>query len=496
LSISEIFLLLILSVFILSITINIPNGFYLIFISLKGRSLIKKETQLKANKSIEIEKYQSISMLLTVLNEESQISELLDNMLMLEYPGDLEILLLDDGSTDETLNIAKTFATKFQDKSNIKFQIINKNAVDSLPSRGKFENLNRGLQIAKGTIIGILDSDARLEKDALTQVVKGFALSNDEVVGIQIPWIHRNRNESWLTKTFVTGIEIHQQIMQRGRLALDVMIPTYGSGEFWLASSLKSVKGWNDVITEDIELSYRIQLKKEKVNLTFQTYSNQLAPSSLSAFVQQQSRWAAGFFQTFKRLGPNILLGGISKRGKLDSILYMIFYGLPAITYINFLCFCLIAILYDFQPLLNISLIFGLIIFLIIGLIGSIILQALIFKQQFEKSFFKSLFWSAWLSLTGLALAPFFFKAMIDGFFRKKLEFKVTPKAQNIRNDRRRFLPRSIKLTSVFVFHVFFISLLLFHAFSVFNLSTEFLSIASYLGTLISINILFTFLSF
>jgi cellulose synthase/poly-beta-1,6-N-acetylglucosamine synthase-like glycosyltransferase len=458
--------------------------------------MIKEEMHSKENKLIEIEKYESISMLLPVLNEESQISELLGNMLMLEYPGDLEILLLDDGSTDETLNIAKTFETKFQEKSDIKFHIVIKSAVDSLPSRGKFENLNRGLQIAKGNLIGIIDSDARLEKDALTLVAKSFALSNDEVVGIQIPWIHRNRNESWLTKTFVTGIEIHQQIMQRGRSTMDVMIPTYGSGEFWLASSLKSVKGWNNVITEDIELSYRIQLQKEEINLSFQTYSNQLAPSSLPAFVQQQSRWAAGFFQTFKRLGPNIIRGDISKKAKLDSILLMIFYGLPAITYINFLCFCLIGFFYDFKPLLELQLIFGLVVLLIIGLTGSIILQALIFKQQFEKSFFKSLFWSAWLSLTGLALAPFFLKAMIDGFFRKKLEFKVTPKKQNISNNRMRFLPRSIKLTSVFVFHVVFISLLLFHAFSIFNLSTEFLSIASYLGSLISINILFTFLSF
>ena len=119
------------------------------------------------------------------------------------------------------------------------------------------------------------------------------------------------------------------------------------------------------------------------------------------------------------------------------------------------------AIFFDFDPLLDIPLIFVLIVLLLTGLTGSIILQAFIFKQQLNKSFIKSLFWSIWLSLTGLALAPFFFKAMVDGFLRKKLEFKVTPKTPNIKFSRRRFLPKSIKITSVFVFHAIFISLLL-----------------------------------
>ncbi|OLS20920.1 MAG: Beta-monoglucosyldiacylglycerol synthase [Candidatus Heimdallarchaeota archaeon LC_3] len=496
--ISDVLLFLILSIFLLSIIINIPNGFYLIYISLKGKEAIKTRAHINLKKMELTSEFPSLSLLLPVLNEESQIIDLLDNMYSLEYPGELEILLLDDGSTDNTLKMSKPYEKEFRERKTTEFRIIERS--NSQESKGKFENLNRGLLVSKGHIIGIIDADARLEKDSLIKVTEAFVSSNENVVGIQIPWNHRNKGDSWLTKTFVTGIEIHQRIMQQGRSMIDVMIPTYGSGEFWLSSTLKSVKGWNNVITEDIELSYRIQLQNKKVRLSFDTYSDQLAPNSLPGFVQQQSRWASGFFQTFKRLGPSILTGNISRKSKLDSLLLMQFYGLPAITYINFLCFSFLLLIStsEFQPLFwpEITIIIGISISLLLsGLLSSIILQAFIFKQYLNGSFTSTLFWSTWLSLTGLALAPFFFKAMIDGLSPRKLKFKVTPKKNIAKTGFKRLFPSSYKLTFVFLFHIIFISFLLFHAYSILELSL-FLSILSYLLILLTINIIFGILSF
>ena len=497
--ISDILLFFILSIFLLSIIINIPNGFYLIYLSLKGRKAIITKAHFNLQKTKPNSEFPSFSLLLPVLNEESQIKGLLDNMYNLEYSGSLEILLLDDGSTDKTLKISKTYEEIFKKRNSSKFRIVERSNTFQ-ESKGKFENLNRGLKSASGFIIGIIDADARLEKDSIIKVAEAFLTSDENVVGIQIPWNHRNKGDSWLTKTFVTGIEIHQRIMQQGRSLINAMIPTYGSGEFWLSSTLKSVKGWNDVITEDIELSYRIQLQNKKVNLSFDTYSNQLAPTSLSGFVQQQSRWASGFFQTFRRLGPSILTGNIPRKSKLDSLLLMQFYGLPAITYINFLCFSVLLLIStpEFKPLFwpEISVIIGISVTLLLsGLLCSILLQAFIFKKYLNNSFSVTLFWSTWLSLTGLALAPFFFKAMLEGLSPRKLKFKVTPKENNTKKGLKRFLPSSIILTLVFVLHIIFICILLFHAYSILELSM-FLSILSYLLILLAINVIFGVLSF
>ncbi|MFW9929559.1 MAG: glycosyltransferase [Candidatus Thorarchaeota archaeon] len=438
----------------------------------------------------------SFSLLLPVLNEESQIIGLLENMCNLIYNGNVEILLLDDGSSDSTLEKAMNFQKKLPQDSNRKLKIIQK-PNPNLPSKGKFENLNRGLENSNGEIIGIFDADARLEEDSLTKVAFEFSNSTEHVVGIQIPWKHRNKDESWLTKVFVTGIDIHQQIMQKGRSEIGVMIPTYGSGEFWKKSALQLVEGWNDVITEDIELSYRIQLLDKKVKLIFSTYSNQLAPNTLSNFIQQQERWAAGFFQTFKRLGPKILTSEISKKGKLDSILLMLFYGLPAITYINFLLFCVLGLLYNYDPLLQreISfLVLTCVLLLGFGLVGSIFIQGIIFYQKRNDSIIKSLFWSIWLSLTGLVLAPFFFKAMINGLIKKKLTFHRTPKNSSYNGSRISFSNFSLKTTSVFMIHIVFIVGMLIYTYSILPF-IMFVSISGYLFSLLLLNVIFIFIS-
>ena len=246
--------------------LTIPNGWYIIFLSLKSRSFYRsKKTSLII---IEENNWPKITLLLPVLNESAVIWELLENIIRLEYNGNLEILILDDGSTDQTVAIAKDFLSKNKFPTKMDVQIIEKKnlLLSSLSSssRGKFENLNRSLVIASGEIIGILDADAKLEKSALNKVVSEFR-ANRDIVGLQIPWIHRNKNESWLSKTFVTGVDIHQQILQPGRAQANFMLPTYGSGEFWKIKAIKSINGWQNVITEDIDLSYRIQLTGGKI---------------------------------------------------------------------------------------------------------------------------------------------------------------------------------------------------------------------------------------
>ena len=495
----QIIQLVLLLIFLCSLILAIPNGWYIIFLSLKSRQYFKSR---KATPSpIEKDKWPKITLLLPVLNESAVIWELLENVSTLEYNGELQVLLLDDGSTDQTINIAKSFLAKKSLPKKITLQIIEKSKVDTLStnriSRGKFENLNRSLAIASGEILGILDADAKLEKTALNEIVSNFN-SDRNIVGVQVPWKHRNKNEFWLSKTFVAGIDIHQQILQPGRAQLDVMLPTYGSGEFWKIETIRAMKGWQNVITEDIDLSYRIQLTGKKVKLIFSTWIDQLTPRSFESFTRQQTRWAAGFTQTFKKLYTNIVHSPVSKKAKIDSVFSLLFYTLPAILYVNFLSFAFLGLIYNFDPLFTqtISLVVLTIIsILTLGWLGSVFIEALFLITRCKYSWIAGLFWTGWLGVTGIAMGPIFFKAIIEGLTKKSLKFNVTAKQKNKKVGIRKILPQSLPLFILFIGHACLVLIILVYALYILPF-IFFASISSYLLALFSIYFIFGWLSY
>ena len=241
-----------------------------------------------------------VTIQLPLYNESLVAARLIDACARLDYPREkIEIQVLDD-STDETVEIVSRKVEEWRGK-HIDIQHIRR-----LDRQGyKAGALQHGLAFARGDFILIFDADFLPDADYLRRLLPAFR--NPNVGMVQARWGHLNGDESLLTRLQAFGLDMHFAIEQRVRNLTGCFITFNGTAGIWRRSCIDDAGGWQaDTLTEDLDLSYRAQLKGWKFKFVPDVEVPAEVPADMNGFRIQQFRWTKGAVQTAMKLLPRL----------------------------------------------------------------------------------------------------------------------------------------------------------------------------------------------
>ena len=237
-----------------------------------------------------------VTMQLPMFNELYVAERIIETVAAFEYPADkFEIQVLDD-STDETKDvIAKKVAEVAARGVNIKH-------IHRVDRTGyKAGALDAAMDRVEGEFIGIFDADFVPEKDFLLKTMPYF---QDPKIGVvQTRWGHLNKDYSILTELQAFGLNGHFAIEQGGRNSAGHYINFNGTAGIWRKTCIEDAGGWeHDTLTEDLDLSYRAQIKGWKFKYLENVISPAELPITMSALKSQQHRWMKGGAECFRKM--------------------------------------------------------------------------------------------------------------------------------------------------------------------------------------------------
>lgn len=242
----------------------------------------------------------------------------------LDYPREkLEIQILDD-STDETAAIVDQEVAA-QRPGGLDIAVVRR------PTRNDYKAgaLEYGLGRAKGKFVAIFDADFVPPREWLRAVVPELAA--DPGLGwVQTRWGHLNAKESWLTRAQAIGIDGHFAVEQPGRLVAGWAANFNGTAGLWRKAAIQDAGGWTgDTLTEDLDLSYRAQLKGWRMGYRLDVVVPAELPAQASAVKSQQFRWAKGSIQTARKHLGRVWRSSWSLGRKLAATVHLCAYSIP-----------------------------------------------------------------------------------------------------------------------------------------------------------------------
>ncbi|AVR44475.1 glycosyl transferase family 2 [Christiangramia fulva] len=236
-----------------------------------------------------------VTVQLPLYNEYYVVERLLKNIVKLDYPKNrLEIQVLDD-STDHSLEKTSEIIEKLQEEDFDIQHIVRKNR-DGF----KAGALKEGLKIAKGEYIAVFDSDFMPGSDWLLKTVPYF--KNEKIGVVQTRWGHLNRDYSLLTRIQAFALDFHFILEQTGRNFGRNFINFNGTAGIWRKECILDAGNWSgDTLTEDLDLSYRAQMKKWEFKYLENVETPAELPVVISAARSQQFRWNKGAAENFRK---------------------------------------------------------------------------------------------------------------------------------------------------------------------------------------------------
>ena len=365
-----------------------------------------------------------VTIQLPVYNEMYVMERLLDNIALIEYPREkLEIQVLDD-STDETVLTTAKHVEKLR-ATGLDIQHICRTDRSGF----KAGALKEGLKIAKGEFIAIFDADFLPKPNWLKQTIPYF---KDEKIGVvQTRWGHINRNYSILTKIQAFALDAHFTLEQVGRNSKGHFINFNGTAGVWRKTCIIDAGNWEgDTLTEDLDLSYRAQLKNWKFKYLEDVETPAELPVVISAARSQQFRWNKGGAENFRKMMWRVLTAkNISFRTKIHGILHL----LNSTMFLNVFLVAVLSIpmLYIKNEYAHLRFYFYFMSFFVMSTVIFFVCYWLMFKQIYGNGF-KNFFSYVVLFFTFFSIAMGFSLhnsiAVIEGHLGKRSEFVRTPK--------------------------------------------------------------------
>ena len=258
-----------------------------------------------------------VTVQLPLYNEMYVAERLIDAVAALDYPKDkLQVQVLDD-STDETTDIVNRKAAELRCKG---FDVV---SVRRLNRDGfKAEALQNGLRTATGDFIAIFDADFVPQPSFLLRTIDFF--SDPKVGMVQTRWGHLNECDSLLTRLQSMFLDGHFLIEQTARARSGRFFNFNGTAGIWRRSCIEESGGWqHDTLAEDLDLSYRAQIKGWQFRFLPDVVTPAELPVEMNAFKTQQHRWAKGSIQTCKKMLPVLWRSHLPWKIKLEGTVHL-----------------------------------------------------------------------------------------------------------------------------------------------------------------------------
>ncbi|MEE9355120.1 MAG: glycosyltransferase [Methylococcaceae bacterium] len=247
-----------------------------------------------------------ISIIVPAYNEEDVISAALNSLIKQEYAS-FEVIVVDDGSDDGTVRIANQVA---EANANIPIRVI------AQGNTGKSGALNTGIIHAQGDFIVCVDSDSKLDPDALAVGIQHFS---DDAVGAIGGYVDVANQHKLLTRFQSLEYLIGLNFTRRGLSYFNAVIVVPGPIGMFRKEAILQVGGYNtekDCFAEDAELTARLLRYGWKVNGETNMVAHTEAPETAFTLLRQRYRWKRGIFQAcFENFAPLVAKPGI--RGAL-----------------------------------------------------------------------------------------------------------------------------------------------------------------------------------
>jgi biofilm PGA synthesis N-glycosyltransferase PgaC len=239
--------------------------------------------------------YPPISILVAAYNEESSIADTLKSIAAQGYPGEFEVLVIDDGSKDATAAIVEAnpypWARLLRQPRNM----------------GKAAALNRGLAESKHDHVITLDADSYLYGDALARLVERYFSDPSSTCAVAGTMLVRNSRQNWLTRAqewdYFHGIAAIKRVQS---LFHGTMV-AQGAFSIYDRAALVEIGGWQDCVGEDIVLTWAMLVRGWRVGHAEDACCFTNVPDNLRQFVKQRQRWSRGMMEAFRQ-HPRILL--------------------------------------------------------------------------------------------------------------------------------------------------------------------------------------------
>lgn len=276
-----------------------------------------------------------VAVQLPIYNERYVVRRLVESCAkMVEKYGieNAEISILDD-STDDTVQLVDEIVREYQQKH---FLIQAQRRLNR--SGYKAGALQIALENTNAEFVAIFDADYAPPPDFLLRTIP-YLVQDDKVAIVQSRWTHLNRDFNQLTRAIAIGIDVHFIIEQPGRYASKCFQNFNGSGGVLRKSALIEAGGWQaDTLAEDLDASYRIQLKGYRVLYIKDLTSPGEVPPTVPSFKKQQARWANGSLRTAKKLLPSIMSDKkVKLYQQLEAYIHLTGYLLHPMMFISFL---------------------------------------------------------------------------------------------------------------------------------------------------------------
>jgi cellulose synthase/poly-beta-1,6-N-acetylglucosamine synthase-like glycosyltransferase len=286
------------------------HRYYMVYLYYKNKKSVPKPE----GKFAELPR---VTIQLPMYNEMYVAERLIDAVVKMDYPRDLlEIQVLDD-STDETVTIAQRRVNLYKNQGLDITYLHRKNRKGF-----KAGALEEGMKVAKGEFIAVFDADFIPQKQFLMNTIDYF--TSDKVAMVQMRWSHLNRNFSLMTVLQSIFLDGHFVIEHTARNRSGRFFNFNGTAGIWRKIAIVDGGGWqHDTLTEDLDLSYRAQMKGwQFIYLPDHSVPAEL-PVDIVAFKAQQHRWAKGSIQTAKKLLPRVFKAHLPLKVKIEAFFHL-----------------------------------------------------------------------------------------------------------------------------------------------------------------------------
>jgi len=360
-----------------------------------------------------------VTIQLPLYNEMYVADRLIDAVCRMDYPRDrLEIQVLDD-STDETRVVAQQAVRRHAARG------IDIHYYHRTDRTGyKAGALDAGLKVARGAFVTIFDADFIPSPDFLQRIMPHFG--NPTVGMVQARWGHINQDYSLLTKIQAILLDGHFVLEHGARNRSGRFFNFNGTAGVWRRDAIVDAGGWqHDTLTEDLDLSYRAQLRGWRFVFVSEVIAPAEVPVEMNAFKSQQHRWAKGSIQTCRKLLPRILAAPLPLAVKAEAFFHLTAnFNYPLMVVLSVLMFPSMVIRYNMgwyeMLLIDVPLFFA--------ATFSVCNFYMVCQREIHKDWRARIKYLPFLMSIGIGLSINNTRAVFEGLFNTQGEFTRTPK--------------------------------------------------------------------
>ncbi len=363
-----------------------------------------------------------VTIQLPMYNEKYVAERIIERTCGIDYPREkLQIQVLDD-STDETVDIARQAVEDARAKG-FDIEYLHRDNRKGY----KAGALAEGLKSARGEFVTIFDADFVPAPDILQRSIHYF--TDPKVCVVQTRWEHLNREDSLLTRSQAIFLDGHFAIEHVARNRSNRFMAFNGTAGTWRREAIADAGGWShDTLTEDLDLSYRAQLKGWKFIFLPDLTAPAELPPEMNAFKAQQFRWTKGGAQTTLKLLPRVLLSKAPLKVKVEAFFHLTSFSMHI--YMFLLVLMMFPAMLTRCVLLDDGTIYRNIFD--IGVFSLATMSAAVFyaasQQELRGDWRMLLKYMPMLMALGVGMSVSNTKAIVEALFGRKSEFVRTPK--------------------------------------------------------------------